>query len=47
MLYFAKISKKDKMEIVAKNDKEALLKYIERWYKDWRIDFLIEGQYID
>lgn len=47
MIYFAKISKKDKMEIVAQDSKEELLKYIEKWYNTWHIDYIIKGEYED
>ena len=47
MLYFAKISKKNKTELVVKDTYEKLLNYIEKWYNTWKIDCIIKGEYID
>lgn len=45
MIYCAKISKKDKMEVIVRESKEELLKYIKKWYNTWYIDYIIKGEY--
>lgn len=47
MIYLAKLSKKDKIEVTAQDSKEELLNYITRWYSTWHIDFIIKGEYED